>query len=224
MQKPVHIVPMWDSKQGIMRDVIMPGVGLYRMQAARTGQLAGMSEPIFGDDVTESIGGQSITYPRDCRVTIKRLLQSGEVAEFTVREFWRENYAVKGGKDKSIAPNAMWTKRPYAQLAKCAQAQALRMAFPEATGAEVTADEMEGRDIRLETDVTPPKNNILPELTTWPDADFDKNLKAWGNVIGSGKKTHDELIAFASSRHTFAPEQLARINALPVYEIEGSES
>lgn len=37
MQKPVHLVPMWDSKAGQMRDVVMPGVGLYRTQAARTG-------------------------------------------------------------------------------------------------------------------------------------------------------------------------------------------
>lgn len=36
IQKPVHIVPMWDSKMGGMRDVIMPGIGSYRTQAARS--------------------------------------------------------------------------------------------------------------------------------------------------------------------------------------------
>ena len=41
--KPVHLVPMWDSKAKQMRDVIMPGVGLYRTQAARTGAFAGQS-------------------------------------------------------------------------------------------------------------------------------------------------------------------------------------
>lgn len=60
MQKPVHIVPMWDSKLGSMRDVIMPGVGLYRTQASRTGQFAGMSEPEFGPMVTETIGDVNI--------------------------------------------------------------------------------------------------------------------------------------------------------------------
>lgn len=44
MQKPVHIVPMWDGKNKRMRDVVMPGVGLYRTQAARTGEFAGMTE------------------------------------------------------------------------------------------------------------------------------------------------------------------------------------
>src|SRR5690606_25456130 len=56
MQKPVHIVPMWDSKASVTRDVVMPGIGLYRTQAARSGQLAGISEPEFGPDCTETIG------------------------------------------------------------------------------------------------------------------------------------------------------------------------
>lgn len=155
MQKPVHIVPMWDNKTSSMRDVIMPGVGLYRTQAARTGQFAGMTEPEFGPDVTENLGGVNVTYPQWCRVTVKRLLTNGQVAEFTAREFWKENYAVKGGKEKSIAPNAMWMRRVYGQLAKCAQAQALRLAFPEAIGADATADEMEGKTLGDAINITP---------------------------------------------------------------------
>lgn len=146
MQKPVHIVPMWDSKTGEMRDVVMPGIGMYRVQASRSGQFAGVSEPEFGPDVTEKIGGLEITYPAWCRVVVKRLLPNGAIAEFAAIERWRENYAVRGGKEKSTAPNAMWSKRPYAQLAKCAEAQALRKAFPE-IGAAPTADEMEGKPI-----------------------------------------------------------------------------
>lgn len=145
MQKPVHIVPMWDSKAGSMRDVVMPGIGLYRTQAARNG-CAGVTEPEFGPDLTETIGGQSITFPAWCRVTVKRRLLTGEVVDFTAKELWKENYAVKGGKEKSIAPNAMWTKRPYGQIAKCAEAQALRKAFPE-IGSEPTADEMAGKSL-----------------------------------------------------------------------------
>lgn len=146
MQKPVHIVPMWDNKAGTMRDVVMPGIGLYRTQAARSGEYAGVTEPEFGPDVTENIGGTQITFPAWCRATVKRRLPTGEVVEFTAKEFWKENYAVRGGKDKSIAPNAMWTKRPYGQIAKCAEAQALRKAFPE-IGSEPTADEMAGKSL-----------------------------------------------------------------------------
>ena len=141
MQKPVHIAPLWDAKAGRMRDVVMPGVNLYRTQAARSGQYAGMSEPEFGPEVTQSLGGVAITFPQWCRVTARRALAGGLVAEFTAREYWLENYAVKGGQDKSTAPNAMWCKRPRGQLAKCASAQALRIAFPE-IASQVTAEEM----------------------------------------------------------------------------------
>lgn len=148
MQKPVHIVPMWDSKRKQMRDVIMPGVGLYRTQAARSGQYAGVSDPEYGPDITEEVGGVTITYPVWCKVTVKRLLDADHIVDFSATERWRENYAT-AGKD-SLAPNAMWKKRPYGQLAKCAEAQALRKAFPELAGSQPTADEMEGKVINDE--------------------------------------------------------------------------
>lgn len=157
MQKPVHIVPMWDSKSGSMRDVVMPGVNLYRTQASRTGRFAGMSDPEFGPMLEEDIGGAKIRYPEWCRIVVKRLLDNGVVAEFSATEYWIENYAMKGGKEKSVAPNAMWTKRPRGQIAKCAEAQALRKAFPEC-GAQPTAEEMEGKQMHQEVDITPATN------------------------------------------------------------------
>lgn len=152
MQKPVHIVPIWDGKAKQMRDVVMPGIGLYRTQAARSGEYAGVSEPEFGEDVTEKLSGVEVTYPKWCRVTVKRLLPNGTVVDFTAKELWKENYATKA-RDSS-APNAMWQKRPYGQIAKCAEAQALRKAFPE-FGSQPTADEMEGKQMVDEYDVTP---------------------------------------------------------------------
>jgi phage recombination protein Bet len=204
MQKPVHIVPMWDAKAKQMRDVVMPGIGLYRTQAARTG-CAGVTEPEFGPDVTEVIGNVHITYPAWCRVTVKRKLAGGDIVEFTAKEFWKENYAVKGGPEKSIAPNAMWQKRPYGQIAKCAEAQALRKAFPE-IGSEPTADEMVGKvlneyDIDTSTgEVVQQKPAARPALPDYSQADFDKNLPQWRGIVQSGRKTPDELIAMVSTK------------------------
>lgn len=157
MQKPVHLVPMWDSKSGSMRDVVMPGVNLHRTNATRTNRLMGVSEPEFGPMIDEKIGGVQVSYPEWCRVTVKRLMDNGAVAEFTALEYWIENYAVKGGKEKSVAPNAMWQRRVRGQLAKCTEAQALRKAFPESCAAP-TAEEMEGKSIHQEIDITPKSN------------------------------------------------------------------
>lgn len=175
MLKPVHIVPMqvktgqknkYGDDEYETRDVIMPGVGLYRTQAARTGEYAGVSEPEFGptqkiaykgvewvDSGEKRPDGKAknvkkffdaeITYPEWCKVTVRRLVQ-GHLVDFWAREYWLENYTPAG--KSSTAPNAMWKKRPYGQLAKCAEAQALRKGFPEA-GAEPTADEITGKSL-----------------------------------------------------------------------------
>jgi phage recombination protein Bet len=168
MQKPVHIVPM-SVRNAVTgkyeyKDVVMPGVGLYRIQAARSNQYAGVSEPEFGEDVTCNLGGVEITYPKWCRVTVKKLVNN-TIVEFTAKEYWLENYASK--KDERT-PNTMWQKRPYGQLAKCAEAQALRKAFPEIISQHPTAEEMEGKDINdLEIEVkniTPKAQNISSKL------------------------------------------------------------
>jgi len=218
MQKPVHIVPMWDAKAGCMRDVVMPGIGLYRTQAARSG-CAGVTEPEFGPDVTEAIGGQQITFPAWCRVTVKRRLSTGEVVEFTAKEFWRENYAIKGGKEKSFAPNAMWTKRPYGQIAKCAEAQALRKAFPE-IGSEPTADEMMGKALNEFADDA---RAILKDMgqaeevkqrPSYPADQFAANLPTWSRLIQDGKKTASDVIATVETKGLLSEEQKAQIRAV----------
>ncbi|MCD9096151.1 phage recombination protein Bet [Luteimonas fraxinea] len=211
MQKPVHIVPMWDSKSRQTRDVVMPGIGLYRTNAARTGQFAGMSEPEFGPMVTEKLGTREVTFPEWCRVTAYRQLPSGHIAEFTATEYWIENYAIKGGKEQDQAPNAMWSKRVRGQIAKCAQAQALRMAFPEAVGSAPTAEEMEGKAfIEGETIVAQPARTELP---AYPAVDFEKNLPMWRGVIESGRKTADEIVAMVSSKGRLSEEQTKKIRA-----------
>lgn len=218
MQKPVHIVPIWDSKSGRMRDVIMPGVGLYRTQAARSDAYAGVSEPEFGPDITENIGGVSITYPVWCKVIVRRAMKNGNIAEFAATERWKENYAVKGGKEKSIAPNAMWIKRPYGQISKCAEAQALRKAFPE-VGSAPTADEID-----YERDVTAESRVVSHEPAApvfYSPADFDKNFPAWRKSINSGKRTPDDIIAIVSSKAQLTAEQIAAIKDCAPIDVGG---
>lgn len=148
MLKPVHIVPMSVKNKQTgnyeMRDQIMPGIGLYRIKASRTERFAGQTEPEFGPMVKEKLGGVELTYPEWCKVSVKKLMPNGSVATFTAVEYWIENYATAGRDTQK--PNYMWLRRPRGQLAKCAEAQALRKAFPD-LGSQPTAEEMEGKVI-----------------------------------------------------------------------------
>jgi phage recombination protein Bet len=152
--KPVHLVPMQvtdaRTKEKVWRDVPIPGIGMYRIQADRSGNYAGADEPVFGPDVTEEFQdpyNQSakikVTYPQWCKYTVYKMVNGQRVA-FRAMERWKENYATQSGKTE--CPNAMWRKRSYAQLAKCTEAQALRKAWPE-IGSEPIAEEMEGKEI-----------------------------------------------------------------------------
>jgi phage recombination protein Bet len=209
MEKPVHIVPMYSKELNGMRDVIMPGIGLYRIQATRSGSYAGTTEPIFGEDVTEVLEGIEITYPKWCKVTTKRVLNNGDIAEFTAIEFWKENYATK--KRDSIAPNAMWQKRPYAQLAKCAESQSLRKAFPE-FGSQPTAEEMEGKEIDI-TPVNQTHEKKIPEIECYPDERFKQNSDHWKELIEKKEKTVDELILFLSTKFFLSNAQIETIKS-----------
>lgn len=220
MLKPVHIVPMWDGKAKRMRDVVMPGIGLYRIQAARSGQYAGVSDPEFGEDVTAKVGSRELTYPKYCKVTVRRKMADGSVAEFSAVELWLENYATAGKKDGQIdhSPNSMWARRPYAQLAKCAEAQALRKAFPE-VGAQPTAEEMDGKRVDddefndahpspVQTPTEPTKS--LPAITG----------EAWAKAIATctkgfrSGKSLDDALGFYQARHTLSDAQIAEVKQL----------
>lgn len=142
--KPVHIVPMYDKGIGGMKDVLMPGIADYRIKAARSGEYGGKGEPEFGPTIETKLGGTLVSYPGWCRITITRVV-AGKQCTFVAKEYWLENYAT--AKRDTMAPNAMWQKRPYGQLAKCTEAQALRMAFPEFSGGMPTAEEMDGETV-----------------------------------------------------------------------------
>lgn len=99
----------------------------------------------------------------------------------------------------------MWTRRPYAQLAGCAEARALRKAFPE-LGSAPTADEMEGKEIdmgaaeviRDEPKRTPP----------YPAEQMAKNLPVWTEMM------HTDLEGSPCKSATVGVEQVHAL-ALP---------
>ena len=227
--KPVHIVPMYvtDKQSGVKgyRDTIMPAIGMYRIQADRTGNYAGADAAVFGptikDTFTNKDGNEvSISYPEWCSMTVYKTMPSGDRVGFTAIEYWIENYATDSS--KSNAPNSMWAKRPRAQLVKCVEAQCLRRGWPE-IGQAVTAEEMEGSN--APKDITPTSefsNQPAPAIESstpnpFPDSIFQQRLQGWSERLNADEITVEQIVNFVESKDyqltTIQHNQLVAIGA-----------
>ncbi len=164
IMRVVHIVKFGN------KEVLLPGIGLYRTLAHRSGVYAGLSEPEFGPTITEEfqkplykwtrvqkkdgsfynkrevVGHEAVkvAYPEWCKITAKKIVL-GKIVETTTVEYWKENYATVS--NDSNCPNEMWTKRPHGQLSKCTECQCLRKMFPEFIPQQPTFEEMEGKEL-----------------------------------------------------------------------------
>jgi phage recombination protein Bet len=161
LKKPAHIVPMpvTDAKTGntVWRDVVMPGISEHRITAMRTGKYAGMDQPVVGDEIEF----KGVKAPEFMTVTVYRMIDGVRVP-FPHTEYFVESVQTK----KNGEINAMWTRRPRGQLLKCVEAGALRKAFPEELGGEITAEEM----VHVEKDITPePVAIAAPQRKSEPD-------------------------------------------------------
>src|SRR5882724_2448573 len=156
MKRPVHIVPMWDSGRGAMVETVWPGISELRTTASRTKGYAGCDEAQFGEPITMTFKGRvkekgewkdaavDMEFPEWCRITVYRIVDGSRCKFVGPKVAWLETYATQGA---SELPNKMWQERPEGQLEKCAEAAALRRAFPEEIGNELTAEEMIGRNV-----------------------------------------------------------------------------
>ncbi len=106
---------------------IQTGIDGYRAIAESKGDLAGIEDAVF-DTETEP-------HPGKATVTVYRLVD-GQRVPFTASARWTE-YAPAG------TQSFMWNKMPYLMLAKCAEALALRKAFPSDLTGIYTDEEMD---------------------------------------------------------------------------------
>jgi phage recombination protein Bet len=129
-----------DTRQMESKISIEVGIDGFRLIAARTKELEGRLGPFWcGPDGKWVDAWLSDSPPAAARVGV---LRRGFREPLWAVALWREYAARK--RDGSVT--RMWSDRPAGQLAKCAEALALRAAFPYELGGTYTTDEMAQAD------------------------------------------------------------------------------
>jgi hypothetical protein len=85
-----------------------------------------------------------VSRPDWCQITVYRIIGGHRCAFPGPRIYFDEFFSQRRGAD---VPNERWARAPRQMLEKCAEAAALRRAFPEEFGDEQTAEEMDGKSI-----------------------------------------------------------------------------
>jgi phage recombination protein Bet len=198
-KRNVHIVPVYSKAAGGMIDTVWPGIGELRTTAFRTKQFAGRDQTQFGPDVTKTFGGKEYTFPQWAQVTVYRMVNDQRVAFAGPQVYWEETYATQ--RNDSDVPNQMWGDRPRGQIDKCAEAAALRAAFPEEIGTDYIGEEVQHAPKRITSAVVEPvkrgANALAEELKARngqePHADDGEPLPASESLDGSGAPIAGEV-------------------------------
>jgi phage recombination protein Bet len=106
-------------------------IDLLRSRAADTGELGGIEDPQYRGEPA----GQDFT----ASVTVYRFVQ-GTRCPFTATARWTEYKPDAGSSGNG---DVMWRKMPYLMLGKCAEALALRKAFPRQLAGLYAKEEMD---------------------------------------------------------------------------------
>lgn len=132
--RQIHAVKRWDSTLKREAMSIQTGIDGYRLIADRTGKYAPGKETIFNYDKDGRIIS-AVAY-------VKKLTADGTWHEISATAHYSEYVALtKEGK-----PTHMWATKAHIMLGKCAEALALRKAFPAELSGVYTKEEMEQAD------------------------------------------------------------------------------
>lgn len=127
-QKQIYLLP-FKQKNGdtwVTHYACIVGIDGYRTIAERTGKYAGSDDVKFNDDKTEfQCREAGLKNPITATVTIYKM-SGGQRIPFTTTASW-DSYVPANEKKRFN-----WNRMPYLMLGKCAEALALRKAFPEA--------------------------------------------------------------------------------------------
>ena len=140
----VHCVKRWDRDLGRDKITVQVGIDGFRVIAARTKELAGITEPDYDSE------GEN--HPKWARVVVYRYGRNNEKIAYPAKARWSEYVQTK----KDGNPNHMWAKMPYLMLGKVAEALALRKAFPDELSGMYSDEEMGQADSEIHDTQKPP--------------------------------------------------------------------
>lgn len=185
MRRMVHVVPIWDKVKKREVEGVWPGIALLRATAHRTREYDGCDDTVFGEWIERTFEGETgregqrsikkvtVRFPTYAQITVYRLNRFGKrVAYPGPKTYWLETYGSLGQSD---LPNDMWTKRSSGQLEKCAEAAALRKAFPEELGGELAMEEVRGGDLTGDLPPRPTLQAVTKQLEA--EQDLLKNVR-----------------------------------------------
>ncbi len=135
------------KRQG--KGVVQVGIDGLRLIADRTGQYA-------GSDDAEFTGETKSGYPAAAKVVVYKMV-SGQRCPFGATARWDEYFP-------GDSQGFQWKRMPHAMLAKCAEALALRKAFPADMSGLYVHEEMEQAGEAPATLVATPLSVAEPEL------------------------------------------------------------
>jgi phage recombination protein Bet len=135
--RQIHSVKRWD---GVLQHEVMAiqvGIDGYRLVAIRTGEMDGQEGPYWCDENGDwkDVWLLASKPPTAAKVIVFRKGHAHSYVGIA-------RYDAYVQKKRDGNPNSMWAKMPDGQLAKCAEALALRKAFPNELGGTHTEDEL----------------------------------------------------------------------------------
>jgi len=176
LDRLIHPVVRKD-KDGARRVSFQTSIDLFRSEAEGTGEYRGQKDVEYGpmtewDKIDKKV-------PEYAKATIKRFDEhTGDIIEISATAYWEEYYP---GEQLGF----QWRKMPRLMLGKCAEALALRKAFPRKLAGLYTFEEMQLTDIisqgKGKNSTTEPKRKSEQKE---PPPEGEKSVK---------EKLHEEL-------------------------------